>query len=228
MSWILFPHANCFLHKKQRWELEHLFPITIIKLSFLIFRVQLAHFPASKAHFPIFSAGSHAHFLAYPLGCDAHFSPLSSGRVTHFPSFPSEINGHLQSFPSGIYTDFPSFSSGFNTFFHSDWPFAHFPFWLAFCPFPSIPLWLTSLLLLWSVNWKLRLSVADEGVEGGRSSLGVGMLEWGRTWKKHIRYIIMDFLSGVFTLTSKTQHLSASFQTNDQWKNYSIQNDSSD
>lgn len=122
MSWILFPHANCFLHKKQRWELEHLFPIT--KLSFLIFRVQLAHFPASKAHFPIFSAGSHAHFLAYPLGCDAHFSPLSSGRVAHFPS---EINGHLQSFPSGTDTDFPSFSSGFNTFFHSDWPFAHFP-----------------------------------------------------------------------------------------------------
>lgn len=56
------------------------------------------------------------------------------------------------------------------------------------------------------MNWKLRLSVADEGVEGGSSSLGVGMFEWGRTWKKHIRYIIMDFLSGVFTLTSKTQH----------------------
>lgn len=72
MSWILFPHANCFLHKKQRWELDHIFfPIT--KLSMLIFRVQLAHFPASKAHFSIFSAGSHAHFLAYPLGCDAHF-----------------------------------------------------------------------------------------------------------------------------------------------------------
>lgn len=111
MSWILFPHANCFLHKKQRWELEHLFPIT--KLSFLIFRVQLAHFPASKAHFPIFSAGSHAHFLAYPLGCDAHFSPLSSGRVAHFPS---EINGHLQSFPSGIDTHFHLFLQGLTPF----------------------------------------------------------------------------------------------------------------
>lgn len=116
-----FSHANCFPHKKQRWELEHLFPIT--KLSFLIFRVQLAHFPASKAHFPIFSAGSHARFLAYPLGCDALFSLFSSGRVAHFPSFSSEINGHLQSFPSGIDTHFP----GFNTFFYSDWPFAHFP-----------------------------------------------------------------------------------------------------
>lgn len=109
-----FSHANCFLHKKQRWELWHLFPIT--KLSILIFRVQLAHFPASKAHFPIFSAGSHAHFLAYPLGCDAHFSLFSSGHVAHFPSFPSGINGHLQPFPSG-----------FNTFFNSDWPLAHFP-----------------------------------------------------------------------------------------------------
>lgn len=83
--------------------------------------------------------------------------------------------------------------------------FPSFPFGV-WSPFPSIPFWLTSLLLLWSVNWKLRLSVADEGVEGGRSSLGVGMFEWGRTWKKHIRYIIMDFLSGVFTSTSTTQH----------------------
>lgn len=109
--------SSCKLLSTQKTKVgtwSHLFPIT--KLSMLIFRVQLAHFPASKAHFPIFSAGSHAHFLAYPLGCDAHFSLFSSGRDAHFPSFPSGINGHLQSFPSGI-----------STFFHSDWPFAHFP-----------------------------------------------------------------------------------------------------
>lgn len=109
-----FSSCKLFSTQKQRWELEHLFPIT--KLSILIFRVQLAHFPASKAHFPIFSAGSHAHFLAYPLGCDAHISLFSSGHVAHFPSFPSGINGHLQPFPSG-----------FNAFFNSDWPLAHFP-----------------------------------------------------------------------------------------------------
>lgn len=107
-------------------------------------------------------------------------------------------------------------------------PFPSFPFGV-WSPFPSIPFGLTSLLLLWSVNWKLRLSVADEGVEEGRSSLGVGMFEWGRTWKKHIRYIIMDFLSGVFTLTSTTQHCQHhSKQSIDEKNILLIQNDSND
>lgn len=109
--------SSCKLLSTQKTKVgtwSHLFPIT--KLSMLIFRVQLAHFPASKAHFPIFSAGSHAHFLAYPLGCDAHFSLFSSGRDAHFPSFPSGINGHLQSFPSGIDTHFHLFLQGLTPF----------------------------------------------------------------------------------------------------------------
>lgn len=72
MSWILFHHANCFLHKNKGGNLS-IFFLSLSKLSMLIFRVQLAHFQASKAHFPIFSVGSHTHFLAYSLGCDAHF-----------------------------------------------------------------------------------------------------------------------------------------------------------
>ena len=66
----------------------------------------------------------------------------------------------------------------------------------------------TSDFFTCSANWNFSVGVgvgvkAVCGVEGGNSTSDSVMLECGKTWKKHIRYIITDFLSGLSIFTSE-------------------------
>lgn len=61
---------------------------------------------------------------------------------------------------------------------------------------------LTSDFLTCSANWNFSVGVGTSVGWGGGNSVS-GMLECGKTWKKHIKYIITDFLSGLSTFTSE-------------------------